>query len=206
MFNPIEAKKRLVQSRIEKSFADGLNMMEEIDFEKARHGVYADNAQNRKLMRVGEEYGKTANTFKPGNEVKATLPTGKTIIATYVEPYGKDKHTVKFDGKLYGVTTDKLEKIGGQSKGRKRTYNELSAMADKLDNLRDQLSDLKRQRRDTEVDMEEELGQLSEEERMDGNNKVVAHYGKELDRLDKEIEKVRNKYKKQKETLSKHGW
>lgn len=176
------------------------------DIEKARQGVYADNAQNRRLMRVGQQYGQTSNTFKPGNKVRATLPTGKVIEAVYVEPYGKDKHTVKLDGKLYGVATDKLEKIAGQSKGRKLTYTELAAMEDRLDNYKQQIKDLQKERKQTEVDMEEELGQLSDAERSDGNNKLVAYYGEELDRIDGEIAKVTAKYKKQKETLSKHGW
>lgn len=34
-------------------------------FEKARHGVYADNAENRKLNRVGQEYGHAAEKKEP---------------------------------------------------------------------------------------------------------------------------------------------
>ena len=58
MFNPIEARKRLTQERIEKSFNDGLSVSEEI--EKGRHGVYEDNAENRRKNRVGQEYGHAA--------------------------------------------------------------------------------------------------------------------------------------------------
>lgn len=50
--------RRTVESNIEKSFSDGFSMNDEL--EKARHGVYADNAENRKLNRVGQEYGKAA--------------------------------------------------------------------------------------------------------------------------------------------------
>lgn len=204
MFNPIEEKRRLVQERIAKSFDSGININDEADIEKARQGVYADNPMNRKLMRVGQQYGQTTNTFKPGNKVRATLPTGKVIEAVYVEPYGKDKHTIKLDGKLYGVTTDKLEKIAGQSKGRKLSYYQLSAMQDRLDDYKQQIRDLQKERKQTMIDMEEELGQLGYFP--DGNNKLVIHYGKELDRIDSEIAKVTAKYKRQKETLSKHGW
>lgn len=206
MYNPIEVKRRLVQDRIAKSFDSGFNLQEEIEIEKARSGVYADNAENRKLMRVGHKYGESKNTFKPGHRVIATLPTGKVIEATYVEPYGKDKHTIKHEGKLYGVTTENLKKIGGQYKGRKLSFYEAGAMQDKLDDLHQQIKDLQRQRKQTEVDMEEELGQLSDEERSDGNNKLVVYYGRELDRIDKNIEKLTAKYNKQKETLKKHGW
>lgn len=194
----------MVQDRIEKSFDSGLLLSEEI--EKARQGYYADNAQNRKLMRVGNKYGETKNTFKPGHKVRATLPTGKVIEATYVEPYGKDKHTVKHEGKLYGVSTDKLEKIAGQYAGKKRSYAELSKMEDKLDELHSQLIDLKRQRRNTEIDMEEELAQAGEEAINNGNHPLVVRYGKELEKLDNKIAQTAAKYKKQKETLERHGW
>lgn len=206
MFNPIESKRRFVQAQIQKSFESGIDVNEEIELEKARQGVYADNAYNRKLMRVGQQYGKSPNTFKPGNKVRATLPTGRVIEAIYVEPYGKNRHTVKLDGKLYGVTTDKLEKIAGQSKERKLSLSEVAAMEDRLDSYKQQIRDLQRERKQTEIDMEEELAQLSDDERNDGNNKLVAHYGKELDRIDGDIAKVTSKYKRQKETLSKHGW
>lgn len=204
MENPIIQKRRMVQDRIEKSFDSGLLLSEEI--EKARQGYYADNAQNRKLMRVGNKYGETKNTFKPGHKVRATLPTGKVIEATYVEPYGKDKHTVKHEGKLYGVSTDKLEKIAGQYAGKKRSYAELSKMEDKLDELHSQLIDLKRQRRNTEIDMEEELAQAGEEAINNGNHPLVVRYGKELEKLDNKIAQTAAKYKKQKETLERHGW
>ena len=70
MENPIEQRKRMVQDRIEKSFTDGLNVSEEI--EKASHGVYEDNAENRRKNRVGQEYGHAAQQKEP---------TGKTAGA-----------------------------------------------------------------------------------------------------------------------------
>ena len=205
MENPILQRKHMVQSRIEKSFDDGLSVQEEI--EKARTGYYADNAQNRKLMSVGNKYGSSKNIFKPGHKVRATLPTGKVIEATYVEPYAKDKHTVKDEnGKLYGVSTDKIEKIAGQYKGKKRSYAELSRMEDKLDDLHNEIISLKRQRRETEIDMEEELAQAGEEAINNGNHPLVIKYGKELEKLDNKIAQTLSKYKKQKETLERHGW
>lgn len=70
MENPIEERKRMVQERIEKSFNDGLNLNDEI--EKGRHGIYADNAENRRKNRVGQEYGHAAQQKEP---------TGKTAGA-----------------------------------------------------------------------------------------------------------------------------
>lgn len=171
------------------------------NIEKARVGTYSDNAQNRRLMRVGQKYGETKNTFKPGHKVKATLPTGKVMEAVYVEPYGTDSHTVKVDGKLYGVKTANLEKIGGQYSGRKPTLRQREAAWDKLDELKDKYFDLKRQRKSVEVDMEEELAELGEEAFNDGNNPTVVRYAKELEKLDQEIAKTKEKYQKQKQKL-----
>lgn len=153
-------------------------------------------------MRVGQQYGKTKNTFKPGHKVKAKLPTGKVIEAVYVEPYGVDHHTVKVDGKLYGVTTSNIEKIGGQYSGRKLSFNEKMKISDKMDELKEEYFDLKRQRKQTEVDMEEELAELGEEAFNDGSNPVVVKYGKELDKLDAKMAKVKEKYLKQKEKVA----
>ena len=188
--NNIQEHRNFVQSQIEKSFAD--------DIEKARVGVYADNSQNRRLMRVGQKYGESKNIFKPGHTVRATLPTGKVIEAVYVEPYGKDKHTVRVGKKLYGVTTDNIEKVAGQYAGRKKTWYEKQAMYDKLDDLKDKYFDLKRQRKETEVDMEEELGALGEEVFNNGNNPTVVKYSKLLDKLDRQMERVKERYQKQK--------
>ena len=60
----------MVQDLIEQSFGDGLNVSEEI--EKASHGVYEDNAENRRKNRVGQEYGHAAQQKEP---------TGKTAGA-----------------------------------------------------------------------------------------------------------------------------
>lgn len=188
--NNIQEHRNFVQSQIEKSFAD--------DIEKARVGVYADNAQNRRLMRVGQKYGESKNTFKPGNAVIATLPTGKVIEAVYVEPYGVDHHTVRVGKNLYGVKTANLEKVAGQYAGRKKTWYEKQAMYDRLDDLKDKYFDLKRQRKETEVDMEEELGALGEEAFNNGNNPMVVKYSKQLEKLDRQMARVKEMYQKQK--------
>ena len=38
------------------------------DIEKASHGIYEDNAENRRLNRVGQEYGHAANQKEPTNK------------------------------------------------------------------------------------------------------------------------------------------
>lgn len=45
------------RQQILKGFTNVEECAEEAPIEKARHGVYADNAQNRRLQRVGQEYG-----------------------------------------------------------------------------------------------------------------------------------------------------
>lgn len=48
------------RQQILKGFTNIEECAEETPIEKARHGVYADNAQNRRLQRVGQEYGHAA--------------------------------------------------------------------------------------------------------------------------------------------------
>lgn len=50
MFEEINAHRQAVANNINKAFDE--------DIEKARSGVYTDNSKNRKLNRVGQQYGK----------------------------------------------------------------------------------------------------------------------------------------------------
>lgn len=52
-----------VMDNIEKSFGTGFDLNDEL--EKARSGVYADNAANRKLNRVGQKYGSEKKPDEP---------------------------------------------------------------------------------------------------------------------------------------------
>lgn len=61
MVNIAEIKRQMFKERLEKAFGS-----EEI--EKARHGVYADNAENRAKQRVGQEYGQAAQPQEPGEK------------------------------------------------------------------------------------------------------------------------------------------
>ena len=62
-------RQRNVENNIQKSFGSGFDMNEEL--EKARHGVYANNATNRKLNRVGQEYGNAAKEKEKSPNVKS---------------------------------------------------------------------------------------------------------------------------------------
>lgn len=183
----IEEQIRQRRMEIQNAVSDNILKGFDVDIEKARSGTYADNAENRRLMRVGQKYGESSNTFKPGTSVRAILPTGRVIEAKYVEPYGKDRHSVKDeDGKLYGVTTDKIQKIGSQSN--KSVFH--------IANLKKQIDTLNKERKRVELDMEDELGQLSEEERNDGNNKLVSYYGRALSKIDNKLQKLNSEISK----------
>lgn len=136
--------------------------------------------------------------FRRNEEVRVTLPTGRTLEgATYIEPYGTNKHTVKYDNQLYGVDEASIEKIKGQYAGRKRYYSqkEKDKIYYKLEELKDLYNDLKEQRRQLSIDMEQEYGN-----ELNGNNdeivldEISQRYGEELDVLDDEIVKTRQKY------------
>lgn len=51
----IQTRRQAVEQNIEKAFGSGVNLNEEV--EKARSGIYADTAENRRLNRVGQQYG-----------------------------------------------------------------------------------------------------------------------------------------------------
>ena len=183
----IEEQIRQRRMEIQNAVSDNILKGFDVDIEKARSGTYADNAENRRLMRVGQKYGESNNTFKTGTPVRATLPTGRVIEGKYVEPYGRDRHSIKDeDGKLYGVTTDKIEKISSQSK----------KSVSRIANLKNQINSLNRERKRVELDMEDELSQLSEEERNDGNNRRVSYYGKELSKIDNKLQKLNSELSK----------
>lgn len=49
------------------------------DIEKAAHGIYADNAKNRRLNRVGQEYGHAAKQKEPTNKQPKKQEEGGSI-------------------------------------------------------------------------------------------------------------------------------
>ena len=79
MFNPIEEKRRFVQAQIQKSFESGINVSEETDIEKA---TYVDNSENRKLGRVGQQYG---GTKEPKNKPTTQLSMTIDAIDDFIE-------------------------------------------------------------------------------------------------------------------------
>lgn len=101
MENPIEARKRMVQERIEKSFADGLNVPEMEGLEKARSGVYADTSENRKLGRVGQTYGIKKQEIKNDDSKKKKDKMSNDEAAKFLK-----EHASKYKDYDYGEIED----------------------------------------------------------------------------------------------------
>lgn len=59
-------RQQQVANNIEKSCNGGFDLNQEL--EKARSGIYADNAENRRLHRVGQKYGSDKKPEEQGNE------------------------------------------------------------------------------------------------------------------------------------------
>lgn len=64
----IQTRRQAVQENIEKAFTSGININEEI--EKARSGIYADTAENRRLNRVGQQYGGRKQVEQPNSKIQ----------------------------------------------------------------------------------------------------------------------------------------
>lgn len=72
------------RQQILKGFTNIDEVAEEAPIEKARHGVYADNAQNRRLQRVGQEYGHAAKEDpEAGQEGNEGVPEGNVSLQNH---------------------------------------------------------------------------------------------------------------------------
>lgn len=91
---------------------------EEVEIEKARHGVYADNAQNRRLQRVGQEYGHAAKEEEPAAEGgEGGIPEGNVSLQNHArqaseEALVKVANDPSADAEMRKVATAELERRG----------------------------------------------------------------------------------------------
>lgn len=91
---------------------------EEVEIEKARHGVYADNAQNRRLQRVGQEYGHAAKEEDPAAEGgEGGIPEGNVSLQNHArqaseEALVKVANDPSADAEMRKVATAELERRG----------------------------------------------------------------------------------------------
>ena len=106
------------RQQILKGFTNIEECVEETPIEKARHGVYADNAQNRRLQRVGQEYGQAAQE-KPeaGQEGGGGVPEGNVSLQNHArqaseEALVKVANDPSADAEMRKVATAELERRG----------------------------------------------------------------------------------------------
>lgn len=71
------------RQQILKGFTNIEECIEEAPIEKARHGVYADNAQNRRLQRVGQEYGHAAQEKPEAGQEEGGAPEANVSLQNH---------------------------------------------------------------------------------------------------------------------------
>lgn len=106
------------RQQILKGFANIEECAEETPIEKARHGVYADNAQNRRLQRAGQEYGHAAQE-KPEAEQDngGGVPEANVSLQNHArqaseEALVKVANDPSADAEMRKVATAELERRG----------------------------------------------------------------------------------------------
>lgn len=105
------------RQQILKGFTNIEECIEEAPIEKARHGVYADNAQNRRLQRVGQEYGHAAQEKPEAGQEEGGVPEGNVSLQNHArqaseEALVKVANDTSADAEMRKVATAELERRG----------------------------------------------------------------------------------------------
>lgn len=105
------------RQQILKGFTNIEECIEEAPIEKARHGVYADNAQNRRLQRVGQEYGHAAQEKPEAGQEEDGVPEGNVSLQNHArqaseEALVKVANDPSADAEMRKVATAELERRG----------------------------------------------------------------------------------------------
>lgn len=105
------------RQQILKGFTNIEECIEEAPIEKARHGVYADNAQNRRLQRVGQEYGHAAQEKPEAAQEEGGVPEGNVSLQNHArqaseEALVKVANDPSADAEMRKVATAELERRG----------------------------------------------------------------------------------------------
>lgn len=103
--------------QILKGFTNIEECIEEAPIEKARHGVYADNAQNRRLQRVGQEYGHAAQEKPEAGQEEGGAPEANVSLQNHArqaseEALVKVANDPSADAEMRKVATAELERRG----------------------------------------------------------------------------------------------
>lgn len=105
------------RQQILKGFTNIEERIEEAPIEKARHGVYADNAQNRRLQRVGQEYGHAAQEKPEAGQEEGGAPEANVSLQNHArqaseEALVKVANDPSADAEMRKVATAELERRG----------------------------------------------------------------------------------------------
>lgn len=105
------------RQQILKGFTNIEECIEEAPIEKARHGVYADNAQNRRLQHVGQEYGHAAQEKPEAGQEEGGVPEGNVSLQNHArqaseEALVKVANGPSADAEMRKVATAELERRG----------------------------------------------------------------------------------------------
>lgn len=105
------------RQQILKGFTNIEECVEEALIEKARHGVYADNVQNRRLQRVGQEYGHAAQEKPEAGQEEGGVPEGNVSLQNHArqaseEALVKVANDPSADAEMRKVATAELERRG----------------------------------------------------------------------------------------------
>lgn len=105
------------RQQILKGFTNIEECIEEAPIEKARHGVYADNAQNRRLQRVDQEYGHAAQEKPEAGQEEGGAPEANVSLQNHArqaseEALVKVANDPSADAEMRKVATAELERRG----------------------------------------------------------------------------------------------
>lgn len=105
------------RQQILKGFTNIEECIEEAPIEKARHGVYADNAQNRRLQHVGQEYGHAAQEKPEAGQEEGGAPEANVSLQNHArqaseEALVKVANDPSADAEMRKVATAELERRG----------------------------------------------------------------------------------------------
>ena len=170
-FDDIQTHRTGVQENILKAFG--------VDIEK---GVYVDNAENRKLGRVGRTYGKSqTDDPRKGDLVSVVGPTGMRATGKVVAVNGGDV-TVHIKGNEY-FSGRMTHNATAEQRKKEAAVKEEQRREEKRAELQRQLRVLDKQEERVRLDQDQDPEVL--ENMTDGNNPAVKRYGRMLSEIDR---------------------
>lgn len=186
LFDHLNQQRKSVADRIEKSF--------EPDIQKARSGVYVDNAENRRLNRVGQQYGAPKKDDNKSQQQKNVDKVGRDTSAAVMRGEVSDNEDGTSDLAKHAANTDTniLKKVAASEKAdkalREAAVAELKNRGEEVP-TRDKTPDNFKLKGDKVIDQhkkykaaEELYRMLVEDETMDVENAKQIVENAELDR------------------------